>query len=134
MSLTNLPQINGSIPTPSQPRYDRTPVQQNRTKGSGEVEGSASLSTTEADPNAKQDKKQGILAQQLQEAVDFTNRGLAALSHSLLFSIDKDTDKMVVKVVDVETDKVIKQIPSEEMLEVVRALDKLKGMLLRETA
>jgi flagellar protein FlaG len=40
----------------------------------------------------------------------------------------------VVKVTDTETDKVIKQIPSKEALELAKALDKLRGLLVKQEA
>ena len=40
----------------------------------------------------------------------------------------------MVKVVDQSTKEVIRQIPSEEMLAIAKALDSLKGLLVRQTA
>lgn len=53
---------------------------------------------------------------------------------SLDFHVDKDTDKLVVKVIDTSTKEVIKQIPSEDMLALAKALDKLKGLLVSQKA
>ena len=50
------------------------------------------------------------------------------------FSIDEDSGQTVVKVIDRGTKEVIRQIPSEEMLELAKALDKLQGLLLRQEA
>jgi len=40
----------------------------------------------------------------------------------------------VVRVLDDATKEVIRQIPSEEALEIAKALDKLQGVLLRQEA
>ena len=40
----------------------------------------------------------------------------------------------MVKVIDSNTQEVIKQIPSEEMIAIAKALDKLKGLLLQQKA
>lgn len=53
---------------------------------------------------------------------------------SLDFHVDQDTDKLVVKVIDTSTKEVIKQIPSEDMLALAKALDKLKGLLVSQKA
>lgn len=53
---------------------------------------------------------------------------------SLDFHVDKDTDKLVVKVIDTSTKEVIKQIPSEDVLALAKALDKLKGLLVSQKA
>ena len=52
----------------------------------------------------------------------------------LEFSIDKESDRLVVKVVDSETQEVIRQIPSEETLRIVEHLDSPESLILREQA
>jgi len=52
----------------------------------------------------------------------------------LQFSIDKDSDRMVVKVVDSKTQEVIRQIPSEETLRIAQNLDSPESLILREQA
>jgi flagellar protein FlaG len=52
----------------------------------------------------------------------------------LVFSIDKDSERLVVKVVDSETQEVIRQIPSEEMLRIAKNLDAADSFMLREQA
>ena len=52
----------------------------------------------------------------------------------LVFSIDKDVDRLIVKVVDSETQEVIRQIPSEETLRIAKNLDSPESLILREQA
>lgn len=52
----------------------------------------------------------------------------------LSFSVDDETNIRVIKVVDRSTKEVIRQIPSEEMLQMAQALDKLQGLLLKQKA
>ena len=52
----------------------------------------------------------------------------------LKFTIDKESDRLVVKVVDSETQEVIRQIPSEETLRIARNLDSPESLILREQA
>ena len=56
------------------------------------------------------------------------------VSNSLDFSIDDSTGKAIVRITDRETGEMIRQIPSQEMLEIARSLDKMQGMLLRQKA
>lgn len=80
---------------------------------------SAGTVTTQADVQANR--------QRLQAAVDAANKFLQPVARNLQFSIDDDSGKTIVKVIDTETDKVVRQIPSEEMLAISRALGRFKG-------
>ncbi|WP_170285807.1 flagellar protein FlaG [Propionivibrio limicola] len=57
-----------------------------------------------------------------------------AFSQKLEFSVDDETEAFVVKVVDKETKEVIRQIPSEELLNIAKALDSLQGLLIKDQA
>lgn len=70
----------------------------------------------------------------LEKAVKKLNDSLGISPRNLAFSIDKDTKKVVVKVIDSDTKEVIKQIPPDEILAITKALDKLQGMLVEEKA
>ncbi|ODT84324.1 MAG: hypothetical protein ABS69_03680 [Nitrosomonadales bacterium SCN 54-20] len=50
---------------------------------------------------------------------------------SLEFSVDDETNRIIVKVVDNETRELVKQIPMEEMLALAKAMNQLQGLLLR---
>lgn len=68
------------------------------------------------------------------EAIDVANRFMKTISQNLEFSIDDETNKTVVKVVDATTNEVVKQFPSQEMLDIARALDRLQGVLHKTQA
>jgi flagellar protein FlaG len=72
--------------------------------------------------------------QQLKDAADKTNQFVKNISQQLEFSVDKDTGKTVVKVIDRQKNEVIRQIPPKEMLEIAKALDMLQGLIIREKA
>lgn len=61
----------------------------------------------------------------LEVAVTATREQLGLTSTNLKISIDDQSGKTVVKVVDGDTDEVIRQIPSEEMLSISRRLGAL---------
>lgn len=49
---------------------------------------------------------------------------------TLEFSIDAESDKVVVKIIDSTTRELVRQIPMAEMLALAKALGRLKGLLL----
>jgi flagellar protein FlaG len=51
------------------------------------------------------------------------------LSVQLKFQIDEETGERVVQLIDRETGEVVRQVPPEEILQVIKALRDLKGML-----
>jgi flagellar protein FlaG len=71
---------------------------------------------------------------QLDQAVSTINKTMQATSQNLEFSIDSDTRDVVVKVIDQQTKQVLRQIPSEEAIEISKSIDKLQGLLIKQTA
>lgn len=57
-----------------------------------------------------------------------------SINSALQFSVDDSTGSTVVKVIDQLSNEVIRQIPSEEMLEIAKALDRISGLLVRNKA
>lgn len=49
----------------------------------------------------------------------------------LEFSKDKETGKIVVKIIDQNTDKVIRQVPPQEFLDIVHSMNKAAKELLK---
>ena len=70
----------------------------------------------------------------LDQAVKAVNDFVQPFNNALNFSVDQDSQTMVVKVIDQGTKEVIRQIPSEEMLALAKALDTMKGLLIRQKA
>lgn len=72
--------------------------------------------------------------EQFERAIEEVRKVVAPVAQDLKFSLDQQTGKTVVTVVDSATNEVIRQIPGEEMLAIARALGKLEGLLLNHTA
>lgn len=72
--------------------------------------------------------------EQVQKAVENLRQAVQSSSQNLQFSVDNDTGQTVIRVVDGGTKEVIRQIPSEEVLQLTRSLEKLSGLLLRQKA
>jgi flagellar protein FlaG len=71
--------------------------------------------------------------EQIERVVEEIGKAVAPVAQDLRFSIDQQTGKTVIRVVDSATNQVIRQIPSEEVLAIARTLDRL-GMLLHHKA
>ncbi|MFC0166589.1 flagellar protein FlaG [Pseudoduganella danionis] len=73
---------------------------------------------------------------QVKNAVSQLNKSSQAKSQGLEFSVDNDTKRTVVKVVDSGTGEVLRQIPSPEALEIAKSLDSKAstGLLIQQTA
>jgi flagellar protein FlaG len=82
----------------------------------------------------KQPTAQPADAEALQNAVKAARAAVRSLSNSLEFSVDQHSGRTVVRIYDAGTRQLIRQLPSEEMLAIARALDKLQGMLIRDQA
>lgn len=73
-------------------------------------------------------------AADIAEALETVRTALEPVARNLQFSVDDDTGKTVVRIIDSSTNEVIKQFPSEEILAIARSIDKLQGLLLRQEA
>ncbi|MNK04495.1 flagellar protein FlaG [compost metagenome] len=71
---------------------------------------------------------------QVGQALQSINKALQGLSSNLEFSVDSDSNRTIVKVVDQQTKEVIRQMPSLEAIEISKALDKLQGLLVKQKA
>ncbi len=71
---------------------------------------------------------------QIEMAVKSVNATLESRSISLQFEVDRDTDKLVVKVVDRSNGEVIRQIPTEEVVRIAKVMDRQAGLLVRQQA
>ena len=67
---------------------------------------------------------------QLEQAVREANASLQLRSVGLRFEVDRDTDKLIVKVVDRDSGELIRQIPSEEAVRIAKVLGRVPGLLM----
>jgi flagellar protein FlaG len=111
------------VGSPVTTKPDERPVQQ--TEQQAGVSAVASK-TPAAGPQPSRDD--------LNAAVKKINESMPPSAQSLQFSIDEDSKDIVVKVIDQSTKEVVRQIPTEEALEIAKSLDKMRGLLIRQTA
>jgi flagellar protein FlaG len=85
---------------------------------------------------AAQAARVALEAQQVREAAAEANRRLAEKGSDLTFEFDDVLGRMIFKLIDRQTNEVLRQIPSQELLEIARALaqDIDAGALMRTSA
>jgi flagellar protein FlaG len=84
------------------------------------------VSPTSTDPVA--------LAKHLEQAVSAINAFLKPISNNLEFSVDDDSGKTVVKLMDRETNTVLRQYPTKEALAISKEIDRFQGLLINTEA
>ncbi len=79
--------------------------------------------------------KQAAADTQIQSALDKLNRAMQEAQTGVEFSIDQESKRELIKVVDTKTGETIKQFPSEEMIAISQSIDQFqKGLLLKQKA
>lgn len=72
--------------------------------------------------------------EQVTQALKSINSMLQDRAPGLEFTVDRDSAREVVRVVDKETHEVIRQMPSREAIDIAKALDKLHSLLVKASA
>lgn len=91
---------------------------------------SAPVQTT----NAVQQVTNSPSLDQVKQAVDSINHSMQSLTQGLEFSVDEESERVIVKVIDPQTKELIRQIPTDETLAIAKSLDQVLGKLIREVA
>jgi len=66
----------------------------------------------------------------VEEAVAKLNKSVQDRAQGLEFSIDNDSNRTIVKVIDQSTKEVLRQIPTPEALQIAKSIDARSGGLL----
>jgi len=96
-------------------------VELNKVKSSSEAIQPESKAKTE-----QEQTMQAVSVDELGNAVEDINQFVNSQGRTLNFSVDEESGKPVVKVIDFETKEVIRQIPSEEVLTMAKAIKRLQ--------
>lgn len=83
---------------------------------------------------AVQSTAPAISVDDVKQAVQDINQSMQSLARGLEFTIDANSQRPVVRVVDTETRELIRQIPSAQVLEIARMLDQVLGKLISQQA
>ena len=76
----------------------------------------------------------GPSLEQIQQATKQVQEMVQSKASNLTFSVDQGSGKTIVKLMDTQTGEILRQIPSEEMIVLSQAIDKMQGLLIRQKA
>ena len=134
MSIQNINASNAAMDTQlARMASQQTAPSGQRSATSASAQQTPPSEAARADPANKQSAAEPDRATLLQ-AVEEVQKAIAPVAQNLLFSIDDDTGRTIVKIVDSQTDEVIRQMPSEEVLAISKAINKLQGLLISQQA
>lgn len=102
--------------------------------GSVSTAGKATPAGTVADSAGTKKPADSTELNDVKQAVSDINKAMQFMSRQLEFSVDTDSDRTIVKVIDQQTREVIRQMPTKEALEIGKALEKAQGLLIKQTA
>ena len=71
---------------------------------------------------------------EVRAAAQAANEALVQRQAALEFIVDADSHRVVVRLVDTQEQKVLRQVPSEEMLAIAKAIERMELTLLRNRA
>jgi flagellar protein FlaG len=100
-----------------------------------EAESASASNTEQAESRSLEQKSETsgdqtkLTREDVEEMVEALEDFANTVQTRLNFSIDDDTEDVVVKIMDKETDEVIKQFPAEEILELREKMQDLSGLL-----
>ncbi|MFT6906580.1 MAG: flagellar protein FlaG [Oleiphilaceae bacterium] len=81
---------------------------------------------TEVKPEAPKEK---VVAAEVENALTEMNGFMQSMQRNLSFTVDEQLGRDIVSVKDIETDEVIRQIPSEELVVLLKKMDDVVGIL-----
>jgi|Deesub1362B_J571_1020462.scaffolds.fasta_scaffold02236_6 flagellar protein FlaG len=77
-------------------------------------------------------KQQDIAPEEIEKRTEQLNQVMEIFNYNIRFSVDREAKRLVVKIVDPQTEEVIRQIPPEEMLQIMKRIDQMLGLILDE--
>ncbi len=88
------------------------------------------VSSHKVQPYSEEKESNQVTSEAVQQTVKKLNAFSGSLRRNLKFSIDEESNRTVVTVLNSETNEVIRQIPSEEILSLASNLEKETGVIL----
>ena len=129
ISSINSNTLPGATPRPVAAEAPSAEIRQARSSAQN-----SSAAPVITEQSVTQTQKVEANRQELEDAVKQVNDFLKPINNSIQFNLDDDTGKTIVKVIDLATKDIIRQFPSEEMLSIAKAIDKMKGLLVQQKA
>lgn len=126
-NLSGLSTATTSTQLQSPPPVNRDEAATNSTTTKGDNAEAKPVANQNPQPSSQEQEKQDA-----EKAAKAIQQFVTPLNNALQFSVDQDSGRTVVKVIDSATHSVIKQFPSEEAIALSKALDKITGLLVEQ--
>ena len=128
-----------SVSTPPRPLPNSNmgavaPQTQETTQSRDAIQPVQALAPTQKTADATDPAAEKENFESLKFAVDKTQQFVNMSTNDVLFSLDTETGRMIVKVIERSSKEVIREIPSKEMLEIAQTLERLQGLLIKQKA
>lgn len=120
MGIQSVSQLASSISLPSA-----------NTQGSSAAPAAALPAQAQAQPAQTSPTEQSA---SLKQALKEIETAVQAKANNLQFSVDDSTGKTIVRVIDSSTGDTIRQFPSEEALAIARDIERMQGLLVKDSA
>ncbi|MCF7740818.1 MAG: flagellar protein FlaG [Candidatus Marinimicrobia bacterium] len=123
-------EINLSI----QNHIDNFEMSQNSKTKSAEKSSSAEntkLETTGPEKSESQGKEKEIAIDDMANLMDKVQKYVESFNTRLSFSVDKESQRPIIYVIDKETNEVIRQIPPKKMLKLIKNLEEIRGLIFQ---
>ena len=130
-SITSSGVLNPTHTTPTGPQASV------RQANSEEVAKIANTTTSPQLESSSTTQSQVLLIgqrQELESAVEAVKDFIQPKASNLAFEIDDDSGRTVIRITEASSGELIRQIPSEELLDIAKALDRLQGLLVKQKA
>lgn len=123
-------EINLSI----QNHIDNFEMSQNsKTKSAGNSSSAENIKmeTTGSEKSESQDKEKEIALDDMANLMDKVQKYVESFNTRLSFSVDKESQRPIIYVIDKETNEVIRQIPPKKMLKLIKNLEEIRGLIFQ---
>jgi flagellar protein FlaG len=76
------------------------------------------------------DLKEEEAVKDIEEMVELLNKTSHVYDRGLSFKLHKETDRIMLRVIDKDTKEIIREVPSEEILDLIAELYQLSGIVI----
>ena len=123
--------INNGTPPPAYPNTRSAPPVEEKKVATEQKQAATPLqNASEQAEQIKQQSKPENAGKEAKRLSEELQRRVGGADSQLQFSVDESTGESVIKVMDKATNEMIRQIPSEEMLQIAKALDRFQESFL----
>jgi len=78
------------------------------------------------------DRKEQADMGSMQRLADMANENINRFSRDIEFTVDRETDKVIIKVIDRESKQLIRQVPPEQLLKLTEKMEEIQGLIFSD--